>query len=90
MARPSRHSAATTIILVEHEAIRQEVNAWIRTNSVFDGVIDFDAAVRDPDDPIKFKAEYHPGLYANDWLHLNAAGYRAMAEAIDLKLFTNN
>ncbi len=73
----------------QHEVIRQQVNAWIRTNSVFDGVIDFDAAVRDPANPVKFKAEYHPGLYANDWLHLNPAGYRAMAEAIDLKLFTN-
>jgi lysophospholipase L1-like esterase len=72
----------------QHEAIRQEVNAWIRTNSVFDGVIDFDAAVRDPANPVKFRAEYHPGPYANDWLHLNAAGYRAMADAIDLKLFT--
>ena len=74
---------------VQHEVIRQEINAWIRTNSIFDGVIDFDAAVRDPADPVKFKAEYHPGLYAGDWLHLNPAGYRAMAEAIDLKLFTN-
>ncbi len=71
----------------EHEAIRQEVNAWIRTNSVFDGVIDFDAAVRDPANPVQFKAEYHPGLNANDWLHLNPAGYHAMADAIDLNLF---
>ena len=70
-----------------HEAIRQEVNAWIRTNSVYDGVIDFDAAVRDPANPARFKAEYHPGLNANDWLHLNPAGYHAMADAIDLKLF---
>lgn len=73
---------------VQHEAIREEVNTWIRTNSIFDGVIDFDAAVRDPNNPIKFKAEYHPGLYANDWLHLNPAGYRAMADAINLDLFT--
>ncbi len=72
---------------VEHEAIRDEVNAWIRTNSVFDGVIDFDAAVRDPANPTRFKAEYHLGLYANDWLHLNPAGYHAMADAVDLKLF---
>jgi lysophospholipase L1-like esterase len=72
----------------EHEAIRQEVNSWIRTNSVFDGLIDFDAAVRDPAAPARFKAEFHPGLNANDWLHLNPAGYRAMADAIDLDLFT--
>lgn len=72
----------------QHEQIRQDVNAWIRTNSVFDGLIDFDATVRDPaTEPVKFKAEYHPGQYANDWLHLNALGYQAMADAIDLKLF---
>ena len=72
----------------QHETIREEVNAWIRTNSIFDGVIDFDAAVRNPENPIQFKAEFHPGLYANDWLHLNPAGYHAMADAIDLKLFS--
>ena len=71
----------------QHEAIRQEVNAWIRTNSVFDGVIDFDAAVRDPAKPTKFKDEYHPGLNANDWLHMNPAAYHAMADSIDLNLF---
>ncbi|HEX5399260.1 MAG TPA: SGNH/GDSL hydrolase family protein, partial [Verrucomicrobiae bacterium] len=73
-----------------HEAIREEVNAWIRTNSVFDGVIDFDAAVRNPDKPTQFKAEYHPGPYANDWLHMNPSGYQAMADAIDLNLFKSN
>jgi len=71
----------------EHEAIRQRVNSWIRTNSFYDGVIDFDAAVRDPSTPEKFQAAFHPGLNANDWLHLNPAGYRAMGEAVDLKLF---
>lgn len=71
-----------------HEQERQFVNAWIRTNTIFDGVIDFDAIVRDPADPTKFKAEYHPGVNANDWLHLNVLGYRAMADAIDLNLFT--
>lgn len=70
-----------------HEEERQFVNAWFRTNTVFDGVIDFDATVRDPVDPTKFKAEYYPGLNANDWLHLNVIGYKAMADAIDLNLF---
>jgi lysophospholipase L1-like esterase len=70
-----------------HEAIRQEVNAWMRTNTVFDGLIDFDAAVRDPASPVRFQEAFHPGLNANDWLHLNPAGYRAMGEAIDLNLF---
>jgi lysophospholipase L1-like esterase len=73
---------------VLHEEERQFVNAWIRTNTVFDGVIDFDAAVRDPADPTKFKAEYYPGANANDWLHLNPAGYKAMGDAIDLNRFT--
>ncbi len=73
---------------VARETTRQTVNAWFRTNTVFDGVIDFDAAVRDPADPTKFKAEYFPGLNANDWLHLNVLGYRAMGDAIDLNLFT--
>lgn len=70
------------------ERERQFVNAWLRTNTVFDGVIDFDAAVRDPDAPARFRTEYHPGVNANDWLHLNPAGYKAMADAIDLNLFT--
>lgn len=70
-----------------HEAERQYVNAWFRTNTVFDGVVDFDAAVRDPANPTKFKAQYFPGLNANDGLHLNPLGYKAMADAIDLKLF---
>jgi lysophospholipase L1-like esterase len=71
----------------EHEAIRQEINAWVRTNAIFDGVIDFDAAVRDPVTLTNFQAAFHPGLNANDWLHLNPAGYRTMADAVDLKLF---
>ena len=70
-----------------HEQERQFVNAWIRTNTVFDGVIDFDAAVRDPVTPTNFRAVFHPGVNASDWLHLNPAGYKAMADAIDLNLF---
>jgi len=71
-----------------HEQERQYVNTWIRTNTIFDGVIDFDATVRDPADPTKFKDEFYPGVNANDWLHLNVAGYQAMGESIDLELFT--
>jgi lysophospholipase L1-like esterase len=71
-----------------HEAERQFVNAWFRTNTIFDGVIDFDAAVRDPVTLTNFQAAFFPGVNANDWLHLNPAGYRAMADAIDLNLFT--
>ena len=71
-----------------HEAERQTVNAWFRTNTVFDGVIDFDAVVRDPVTLTNFQAIYFPGVNANDWLHLNPLGYKAMADAIDLNLFT--
>jgi lysophospholipase L1-like esterase len=72
-----------------HEQERQYVNNWIRTNTVFDGAIDFDAAVRDPVTLTNFQATYHPGLNANDWLHLNPAGYKAMGDAIDLNLFVH-
>jgi lysophospholipase L1-like esterase len=72
---------------VAHEAERQAVNAWFRTNTVFDGVIDFDAVVRDPVTLTNFQAIYYPGVNANDWLHLNVLGYKAMADAIDLNLF---
>jgi lysophospholipase L1-like esterase len=67
----------------EGEAVRQAVNRWIRTGGGFDGVIDFDAVMRDPQRPARFKAD----LQAGDWLHPNDAGYRAMADAIDLSLF---
>ena len=65
------------------EAKRQALNAWIRTGGAYDGVIDFDAAVRDPDDPTRFRSDLHAG----DWLHPSDAGYEAMANAIDLSLF---
>lgn len=67
-----------------HEQERQFVNSWIRTNTVFDAVIDFDVAVRDPANPVNLLPAYDTG----DHLHLNPAGYQAMADAIDLNLFT--
>jgi lysophospholipase L1-like esterase len=65
------------------EAKRQAVNRWIRTSGAYDGVIDFDAVTRDPAQPGKFLALYD----SSDHLHPNDAGYRAMAEAVDLSLF---
>jgi lysophospholipase L1-like esterase len=65
------------------EAVREAVNEWIRGGGAFDGVIDFDRAVRDPSHPTRFLGADQSG----DSLHPNDAGYRAMAEAIDLKLF---
>lgn len=65
------------------EAERQKVNAWIRASHEFDGVIDFDAVIRDPAKPDRMKAD----LQSGDWLHPNDAGYRVMGEAVDLALF---
>jgi len=65
------------------EAKRQAVNEWIRTSNAFDGVIDFDKATRDPSDPKKFLDKYD----SCDYLHPGDAGYKAMADAIDLSLF---
>jgi lysophospholipase L1-like esterase len=66
------------------EAIRKAVNEWIRTGGVLDGFVDFEAAVRDPNHPDTFLPTVDPG----DHLHPNDAGYKAMGDAIDLKLFT--
>jgi lysophospholipase L1-like esterase len=67
----------------EGEAKRQAVNLWIRTSGSFDGVIDFDKAIRDPARPARMLPAYDSG----DHLHPNDAGYQAMANAIDLALF---
>ncbi len=67
----------------EGEAVRQAINTWIRTGKEVDGVIDFDAALRDPAKPEQIKDGFHAG----DHLHGSDAGYAAMAAAIDLKLF---
>ena len=66
------------------EQKRQAVNQWIRKSGAFDGVVDFDAATRDPGRPSRLQAAYDSG----DHLHPNDAGYKAMAEAIDLRLLT--
>jgi lysophospholipase L1-like esterase len=65
------------------EAKRQAVNAWIRNSRAFDAVIDFDKAIRDPANPGRMLPAYDSG----DHLHPNDAGYQAMANAIDLRLF---
>lgn len=66
----------------ESEADRQAINAFIRAPGNFDGVIDWDKALRDPAKPTHLLAAYD-----NDGLHPNLAGYKAMAEAIPLSLF---
>ena len=70
----------------EGEVKREAVNAWIRTSGTYDAVVDFDAAVRDPSHPTRILPAYDSG----DHLHPNDAGYQAMANAVDLKLFQGN
>ncbi|MGP8259964.1 MAG: SGNH/GDSL hydrolase family protein [Acidobacteriaceae bacterium] len=65
------------------EAMREAVNQWIRTTNQFDGFIDFDKATQNPANPTIFLPAYDHG----DHLHPNDPGYKAMGDAIDLKLF---
>lgn len=65
------------------EQIRTEVNNWIRTSGTFDGVIDFDKITADPQNP----AQFNPPFDSGDHLHPSDAGYKAMGEGIDLKMF---
>jgi lysophospholipase L1-like esterase len=67
----------------EKDEKRRAVNAWIRTSNGFDGVIDFDKAVRDPNNPGRMLPAYDGG----DHLHPSDAGYKVMGDAIDLALF---
>ena len=76
--------AASGYFAPDKELVRQAVNAWIRGSGEWDGVVDFEAVVRDPARPSRFRPEYDDG----DHLHLNAAGHRAMGDAVDLGLFT--
>ncbi len=69
---------------VSNEADRQAINQWIRTPGHFDAVIDFDKAMRDPSHPDRLLPAYDCG----DHLHPNPAGYRAMGESIQLRLFS--
>jgi lysophospholipase L1-like esterase len=65
------------------EAIRQQLNTWIRTTPVFDAVIDFDKATANPANPATLNPAYDHG----DHLHPSDAGYKAMANAVNLSLF---
>lgn len=66
-----------------NESDRQRVNAWIRAPGHFDAVVDFDAIIADPQHPDRLRPDFDSG----DHLHPSPAGYRAMADAIPLKLF---
>ncbi|MBB5874090.1 lysophospholipase L1-like esterase [Allocatelliglobosispora scoriae] len=67
----------------EKEATRQAVNTWLLGSNDFNGVMDFDAVMKDPAQPTKLKAEWDSG----DHIHPNPAGYTAMGNAIPLRLF---
>jgi lysophospholipase L1-like esterase len=64
----------------QKEALRLRLNDWIRGAGIFDGVVDFDAVLRDPARPQRMRAQFDSG----DHLHPGDAGYRKMAEAIDI------
>jgi len=64
------------------EAVREELNTWIRTGGAFDAVIDFAPSVADPANPRTFARQYND----RDHLHPNDAGYKAMADAVNLSV----
>ena len=66
------------------ESVREAVNQWIRTSGAFDAVVDFEKATGDAADSKKIRADFDPG----DHLHPNDAGYQAMADGVDLAIFT--
>ena len=67
----------------QREKTRQAVNEWVREGGAFDGVIDFDRALRDPEHPTSMLPIYDCG----DHLHPSDLGYNKMGDAIDLSLF---
>jgi lysophospholipase L1-like esterase len=78
---PFGSSTIPGLFTPENEAKRQAVNRWIRASGAFDGVIDFEAAVRDPANPSRTLPAYD-----FDGVHLNDAGYAAMANTINLSM----
>ncbi|WP_202232996.1 SGNH/GDSL hydrolase family protein [Actinacidiphila reveromycinica] len=66
-------------------AVREQVNQWIRSSGAFDAVVDFDRAVRDPSNPDALAPAYDSG----DHLHPNDAGMLAMADAVDLSVLVS-
>ncbi|UGQ47117.1 SGNH/GDSL hydrolase family protein [Massilia endophytica] len=65
----------------EKDAVRREVNEWIRSSGAFDAVADLDAVTRDPSHPSRLLARYDSG----DHLHPGDEGYRAIAESFSLE-----
>lgn len=65
----------------EKDALRQEINRWIRNGGAFDAVVDFDKLLRDPAHPERIA----PAFDSGDHLHPGDKGNAAMADAIDLR-----
>ena len=76
---PIRHSSKD---VGSNESTREAVNAWIRTSGAYDRIIDFEPVMADPADPLSLKSSL-----TCDHVHPNAAGYKAMANSIDLSIF---
>ena len=68
---------------VPHHSTLSKNRHGMRTSNAYDAVIDFDTVMRDPSHPTRLLPAYDSG----DHLHPNDAGYRAMADSIDLSLF---
>ncbi|MFE9177270.1 SGNH/GDSL hydrolase family protein [Streptomyces sp. NPDC007126] len=62
------------------ETMRQQINEEIRSARVFDAVVDFDKALRDPYDPRRMRSDYDSG----DHLHPGDKGYARMGQVLDL------
>jgi lysophospholipase L1-like esterase len=79
-------TAAITFYTPEKEGVRQKINAWILSSGEFDGVVDLDAVLRDPNHPTRLLTKYDSG----DHLHPNNAGCRAEGNAIPLAFFQSH
>lgn len=75
-----------TITAPNSELYREQVNGWIRTQHLADGVVDFDAALRDPSDPHVL----NPAYSGPDHLHPNLAGYQVMADTVSLSMLESS
>jgi lysophospholipase L1-like esterase len=78
---PFGSSPIQGVFTPENEAKRQAVNRWIRTGGAYDGIADFDAAVRDPANPARMLPQYD-----FDGIHPSDAGHQALANAVNLSL----
>jgi lysophospholipase L1-like esterase len=81
---PDQGSSSYTLA---RESEREALNTWIRTSGAFDGVVDFDAAVRDPNNPLALDPKYDTG---GGHLHPNDLGYEAMGNAVNLAMLKHH